>query len=442
MHAVADMRDASDAMMQRAMAQVALHDTAGRLWRAEAAACGAALAAQRRGPSKRLRTAADEELVAAHRQHAALAEQRASHDMVLATVMALLDPARFDVDSKDAELALLAAPIHPTRLVVRDAARLTRFARSTRNITLFGVDCAPPFVARTLAMLPRLTGLTLGLGCINPNALLLPFLRRLERVCIAGALHEEFDAADVVSFCAALNHDGRLRYLQLAYRFTEDRDVAAAIDAISELVRCSPRLRDIELEEYHSASGIARPDYTKVAQAVGEHSGLRRIGLNDHHLSAAQIHAMLKPHRSLRDVDFPHLARDAAHFLAATPYLRNLHISDCGDSNEDELVALLHAVRSLEHLTGLMVAIRTAREGHALRDALAGKNLRWLSLTTLDSTPEAFSIIAYAPDGTSTFGPMMRTLKTLQLETMGGFDAAALAMVLRMLPYTDVVCTS
>jgi hypothetical protein len=108
-------------LIQHAMAQVALFDLASRQWRAEPAACGAALAAPRRAPAKRQRTAADEELVAAHRRHSALAEQRTSHDMVLATVMALLDPKATTIVAKPGWLALSATPIPPTRLRVRDA---------------------------------------------------------------------------------------------------------------------------------------------------------------------------------------------------------------------------------------------------------------------------------------------------------------------------------
>jgi hypothetical protein len=409
------------------MAQVVLFELASLQWRAEPAACRVALPAKRRGPVKRQRTAVDEELVAAHRRHSALAEQRANHDLVLATVMALLDPEDFDVDSKDVELALSSTPISPTRLSVSGVERLSRFAPSTRDLTLDDIDCEAPCLARMFAMLPRLTSLSVFNGCSNFFALL-PVLRHLERIYIRAEHDQSFGKDELASFCWALNHEGRLRYLHL--HLSHDFKHDSAIDAISQLVRCSHRLREIYLGALRSD---APADFSKVAQALGQHSELRRITFHNLLLSAAQIHAMLKPHILLREFVFRELGEGAASVLSAHPNLRRFTM-DWGQLDEGEKLDTLHAVQGLQRLTDLTIACFTEREGHAVRDAISGKRLRTLVL--LCTTSAVFGIIAYAPDGTSTFAPMVNTLRTLSL--CDGDDATR-ALLRRMLPYTTVL---
>jgi hypothetical protein len=419
-----------DPLIQHAMAQVALFDLVSRQWRAEPAACGAALPAQRGGPPASLRTAADEELVTHRRHYAALAEQRANHDMVLATVMALLDPDDINVDSKGVELALLATPIHPTRLTISSVDRLTRFAPSTRELSLDGIDCADSALAQAVALLPRLTELVLQ-TCSNTAAFPASVVRHLTGFFFLAISY--LSARETRAVCNAMNHDGRLRDLRLACSFDrDDSDCSAAIDAMSELVRCSPRLRSFSVKfgPHDRSSGFA-----KVAHAVGQHSGLLSVELWNTDLDRAELFAMLHRHKLLRELDVDARGVDA-RLITALPNLRIVEISH-SDLNKDVTVEVCHALKGLRWLTELHIGDNrelTLGEGRAICDAIAGKPLRKLGLHGL-SNAEVCRAIAYAPDGAPTFWPMRNTLRDLQLEP---HDPITTPWFQAMLPQTNV----
>jgi hypothetical protein len=417
-------------LIQRAMAQVALFDLASRQWCAEPVACGAALAAPRRAPAKRQRTAADEELVTHRRQHTALAQQRANHDMVLATVMTLLDPQDFNVDEHGL-LAILATPIPPTRLALLDADHLTLFAPSTRRLVLGGVDCASVRLAQTVALLPRLTELRVD-GC-SSFAAVVPFLQRLKGLEMwnySMAETEYLSTAAMTSVCNALNHDGRLRRLNLPCCFDGD-GATAAIDALTELVRCSPRLHDfaIDVDQEHQVG-----DFAKVALAVGQHSALREVWLRDTNLNPAQLYAMLHRHKRLRVIEVD--VHMEGRLISALPNLQRVDVTP-SNLTEDQTVELCSALRGLRRLTELRIGgVRdcTQREGNAICDAIAGKPLRLLGLRGL--TTEVCQAIAYAPDGAPTLGPMRNTLRHLYLERC---DPVTASWFQAMLPGTIVI---
>jgi hypothetical protein len=167
------------------------------------------------------------------------------------------------------------------------------------------------------------------------------------------------------------------------------------------------------------------------------------VKLSDTNLDSVQLYAMLHRHTLLREiiVDVP-----CARLVSALPNLSDISACDW-DLTEEQTVEFCHALKGLRRLRMIHLDIAggglrklTSCEGRAIRDAISGKSLTHLHLSGL--TTDVCFAIAYAPDGTSTFGPMRNTLRTLYTGYNSDEDSSAVgvatAWLRAMLPHTTV----
>jgi hypothetical protein len=418
-----------------AMAQIAFFDLASTMWHIDAAALGKTKPA---GCNKRQRTAEDEELVAAYRQHSKVALQKAQHNMVLAAVMSMLeDQVVFRVEDREDALLLAMSPIVPT-FVSAGAEFLQPFAKCTSFLELWKVDISGinvEVINIVTAELPNLAELRLHeCQSMYVTAIIGPWFRQLRAIRMVNCTG--VGASDVLNMCDALTHRAGITQFMFDSAYSSHDSLEAGIAAtaaLSSLVSRSPALR------YLLPYTPGNVDLAPIVTAVGMHSQLRHFHVNpsDAVLDTRQLRQALAGHSKLRWITLSGDSMDAlCGIIADHPRLSGVNTR--APWSHDDIIKLCEAVRPLKRMTTLLMGALVAGEFplrvvDQIRNAIVGKPLREFVCLQINSI-DSFLALAFDRRGVSTFGPMVDTLRSIAML----LPPEAVSMLSRMLPNTAV----
>jgi hypothetical protein len=416
----------SDDAFRCGMAQVAFFDIAVTLWQAEIVSCGPRLA------KKRPRAAEDAALVAAHQHHRELAQRKAGHERVLATVMAMLGQV-YGVETDTETLFVAATPVLPSRLCFADATRLVCLqSAAVRSMKFSGVDFNGGRTA-TLAFVARAFAKEFCFQqCRGVDwRLLVPFASRLTVLEVADCQITAGDLSDLLGAC-----DGKLRTLSVAgcsALLWTDEEWRSVTDALCVMFTRNP-LKTVYL------IGNAMPaDCTlDVCAALSSIATLRTFSCFSQFLKADAVAALriaLAPQPQLRKLGFccndAAADGDLAALLRGHPHLRSLVVT-CSSSLTRSLDAL-GTLKNLNQLT--IVNDGFLLESWAALGAALGnmKLLTRLCLGTLRMP--ALMALAIGPDGEATFGALRHSLTQV---TAMGCPADVLSALRCFAPFASV----